>query len=61
MLEIFGRMNFSGMQIGQILAEADFITVDLVGVLPDAMLRQFRIVELCPHAIRVVVHTNAAE
>ena len=61
MLQIFRRVELVCIQIGEIFAEADFVAVDFVGVHPDAVLREFRIVKLRAHPIGIVIHPDAAQ
>ncbi len=41
--------------------EAHFIAVHFVGIQPDSMLGEFRIVERRPVSIGIVIHSLAAE
>ena len=48
-------MQFSILEIDEIFAEAHFVAVDLIGIQPDAMLREFRIIKLRSHPVWIVI------
>ena len=60
-LQLVRWMELLLLEEGQIFPEAHFVAIDLVAIQPDAMLRQFRIVELRPVSIGIVINSFTAE
>jgi hypothetical protein len=60
-LQLVGGRRFPLLQEGEIFAQADFVAIHLEGVEPDAILREFGIVELRAYAVRIVVDALAPE
>jgi len=60
-LQFVRRRLLPLLQEQQKLPEADLVTIHLKRVKPDPLLRKFRIVELCPEAVGIVIDALAAE
>ena len=61
LLQLVRWIELPLLQEGQVFPEAHFIAIHLVGIQPDSMLGEFRIVELRPISIGIVIHSLAAE
>ena len=59
-LQFVGGMPVALSEMREIFGQADFMTVNRIRVQPDTLLREFRVVELRPEAIRIVVDPLAA-
>ena len=61
LLQFFrGTLPVAG-EMGQVLSQADFITVDPELVQPDTLLREFRVIELRPQAVGIIIDPFAAK
>ena len=56
-----GGVQILPLQIGEIFPEAYLLTIDVIGIHPDLVLGEFRIIELCPLSIRITIDSLGTE